>query len=382
MKTTSRDEMKKQALGPESPRISPPMSPGTSQPQQPQQNDRPGRERIPKAAPNGVRSQSAEPSRMPSIFRSIFRNRRSNDKANTRYDPQMQTDASMNGSRDPNKLNRSGRPMRSNSFAHPPTKRRQWQGEPIPGLGERIHPKTAAGRADQTDEDINDGFTAGFLASPNHSDPVISQINATMEDDVDYASPPKLGPVESGTFDVQINPDDTEKNLNKLQQELDGRDELIQDLKKELQKKEESLAFMRKKAADAAAKAADIPPALVLLRSEEELINSWNDLAHEISNFVRGYLKNVDRKNREKWMTTNKRKLKEIAPSYKKVAADSKHLHWLIEALIWKLLYQKIFGSSTNESPVAWGGRYGELLSELGMCSMLFVKHAHTYNRS
>ncbi|KAJ4142724.1 Saccharopine dehydrogenase, partial [Fusarium falciforme] len=191
-----------------------------------------------------------------------------------------------------------------------------------------------------------------------------------MEDGDDRASPPKLGPVESGTFDVQINAGDTDKKMSELQQQLDDKDELIQHLKSELQKKEESLAFMRKKAADAAAKAADMPPALVLLRSEEELINGWNDLANEISNFVRGYLKNVDRKNREKWMATNKRKLKEIAPSYKKIAADSKHLHWLIEALIWRLLYQHIFGSSTNEAPIAWGGRYGDLLSELGSALM------------
>lgn len=374
MKTTSRDEMKKQAPGPESPRTSPPMSLGASQPQQPQQHDRPGRERTPKAAPNGVRSQSAEPGRMPWI-RSMFRNatnvaRRYNDKANTKYDHQGQIDPPVNGIRDLNKLNRGGRPMRSNSFAHPPSKRRHWQGEPISGPGEGIPPRTAAGKTNQDDEDISDGITARILASPNHSDPVISQINATMEDDHDQASPPKLGPVESGTFDVQINGGDTDKKLSELQQKLDDKDELIQHLKSELQKKEESLAFMRKKAADAAAKAADMPPALVLLRSEEELINGWNDLANEISNFVRGYLKKVDRKNKEKWMATNKKKLKEITPSYKKIAADSKHLHWLIEALIWRLLCQQIFGSSTNEAPVAWGGRHGEHLSQLGNALM------------
>ncbi|KAJ4328333.1 hypothetical protein N0V84_001204 [Fusarium piperis] len=375
MNTTSRDEMKKQAPAPESPRASPPMSPGVSQPQQSQQHDRPGRERKSNAAPNGVRSQSAEPSRKSSIFRSIFRNatnvaRRYNDKANTKYDPQAQVDPPINGTRDLNKPNRAGRPTRSNSFAHPPSKRRHWRGEPISGPGERIPPKTAAGKTNQADEDIDDGVTARILASPNHSDPVISQINATIEDEADQASPPKLGPVESGTFDVKINAGDAEQKLGELRQQLDDKDELIQHLKEELQKKEESLAFMRKKAAEAAAKAADIPPALVLLRSEEELINAWKDLAHEISNFVRGYLNNVGRKNREKWTTTNSRKLNEISPSYKKIAADSKNLHWLIEALIWKLLCRKIFGSSANEVPIAWGGRYGELLSELGSALM------------
>ncbi|KAL2687804.1 hypothetical protein Neosp_005373 [[Neocosmospora] mangrovei] len=373
MKTTSKDKIKRQALGPESPRTSPPMSLGASQPQQPQQHDRPGRERIPKAVTNGVRSQSAEPSRMPSIFRSMARNasnvaRWYNDKANAKYNHQGQIDPPMNGVRGPNKLNRGGRPMRSNSFAHPPSKGRHWQGEPISGPVERIPPRTA-GKTGQTDGDIDDETTARILASPNHSDPVISQINATMEDDDGRVSPPKLGPVESGAFDVQINAGDTDKKLSELQQQLDDKDELIQDLKNKLQKKEESLEFMRKKAADAAAKAANMPPALVLLRSEEELINGWNDLAHEISNFVRGYLKNVDRKNREKWVTTNK-KLKDITPSYKKIAADSKHLHWLIEALIWRLLCQQIFGSSTNEAPVAWGGRHGELLSQLGNALM------------
>ncbi|KAM0428902.1 hypothetical protein ACHAPT_006702 [Fusarium lateritium] len=373
MKTTSRDEMK-QVPGPESPgpRASPKaMSPG---PSQPQQHERQGRERTPKATPNGIRSQSAEPGRM-SIIRSVFRSatsaaRKYNTKANTKYGPQVQVDPLINGARDPNKLNRGGRPMRSNSFAHSPSERRHWQGEPISVPGESFPPKTAAEKTDQTDEGIGIGATAGIIASPNHSDPVISQIKSPTDNDADPASPPKLGPVESGTFNVQINTGDTGKSLSELQQQLDDKDELIQHLKNELQKKEESLAFMRKKAADAAARAADIPPALVLLRSEEELINGWNDLTYEITNFVRSYLKNVDRKNREKWTAANKRKLKEIAPSYKKIAADSKHLHWLIEALIWKLLFQTVFGSSTNESPVAWGGRYGELLSEIGSALM------------
>ncbi|RSM12292.1 hypothetical protein CEP52_002450 [Fusarium oligoseptatum] len=375
MRTTSRVDVNKQPPEPESTRGSPPTSPGASQPQPPQQHDRPGRERISKAAPSRVRSQSAEPNRKPSIFRSIFRNatnvaRKYNNKANTKYDPQIHIDPPINGPRDPNKPHRGGRPRRRSSFAHPPSKRRHWQGEPIPGPGERNPPTTAAGKTDKTDEEIDDETTARILASPNHSDPVISQINAMVEDEDDQAPPPKLGPVKSVTFDIQMETEDTDKNLSEPQQQLDDKDELIQHLKNELQQKEESLAIMQKKAADAEAKAADIPPALVLLRSEEELINGWNDLAHEIHNFVRGYLKNADRKNREKWMATNKRKLKEIAPSYKKIAADSKHVRWLIEALIWKLLCRTIFGSSTNEAPIAWGGRYGELLSELGSALM------------
>ncbi|RSL65942.1 hypothetical protein CEP54_003981 [Fusarium duplospermum] len=385
MRTTSRDDVNKQAPRPESPRASPPTGPEASQPQQ---HERPGRERIHKAASNRVRSQSAEPNRKPSIFRSIFRNatnvaRRYNDKANTKYDPQAHIDPQINGTRDPNKPHRGGRrPRRSNSFAHPPSKRRHWQGEPIPGPGERNPPKTAAVKTDRADGDTDDETTARILASPNHSDPVISQINAMVEDEDDQVPRPKLGPVKSVTFDIQTETEDTDKNPSKLRQQLDDKDELIQDLKNELQQKEESLAVMQKKVADAEAKVADIPPTLVLLRSEEELINGWDDLAHEINSFVKGYFKGVDRKNREKWMATNKRKLKEIAPSYKKMAADSKHLRWLIEALIWKLLCRTIFGSSTNEAPVAWGGRYGELLSELGMYSMYFVKHPYTYHCS
>ncbi|KAK0747239.1 hypothetical protein B0T21DRAFT_405890 [Apiosordaria backusii] len=134
---------------------------------------------------------------------------------------------------------------------------------------------------------------------------------------------------------------------------------------------------LRAKAADSAGIAAETPLGQSRLQvTESRILEAWRELAFEIHNFVLCYLsiKDLGTRKMEQWVKARGDKLKEISPSYDRMALDKAASGWFMEAAIWQLLHGAVFASSTAHGNACWAGRYQSRLEKLSVALVSSIK--------
>ncbi|KAM0290433.1 hypothetical protein ACHAO9_004789, partial [Fusarium lateritium] len=127
----------------------------------------------------------------------------------------------------------------------------------------------------------------------------------------------------------------------------------------ELQALHHDIAKWKARAADAAGKSASVQSQTPLSRPESELIKDWQNLDFNVRNFVSNHFGNVSANKISSWAKSKGDLVREVAQSCHKVVTSKRSGMALIEATIWNVLVNLVFGGVTTNGSMCWadGGK-------------------------